>query len=86
MFWIMQATILIGFLIMGVVLLWLFPNFMVAGARTITSEPLKSLGLGFAVLVATPIVALILLVTVIGIPIGLSLIAAYGVALLSWGT
>jgi hypothetical protein len=38
--------------------------------------------LGFLVLIVTPIVGIILVITIIGIPVGLALGAAYMVALL----
>jgi hypothetical protein len=72
----------LGLLVAGVVLYLLLPRFTVAAAATIGSDPWKSLGLGFALLVATPVAVVLLLVTVIGIPLGLALLALYFVLLL----
>ena len=61
---------------------WLFPKFTVASAGRITSNPWKSLGLGVAILIATPIAVVILVSIVLGVWIGLSVLALYFVALL----
>jgi hypothetical protein len=66
----------------GIILFWLFPKFTVASAGRITSNPWKSLGLGVAILLATPIVVIILMSIVLGVWIGLSVLALYFVALL----
>lgn len=71
-----------GVIVCGVVLLLLFPGFAVSAAGTISSDPWKSLGVGFLVLIVTPIVGIILMVTIIGIPVGVVLGALYMVALL----
>jgi hypothetical protein len=73
----------LGLVVSGALLLLLFPRFGVAAARTVASDPGKSLGLGFALLVATPVAAVLLLVTVVGVPVGLVLLALYPVALLA---
>jgi cytoskeletal protein CcmA (bactofilin family) len=77
-----RIVFLAGMIVCGVVLLLLFPGFAVSAARTIRSNPWKSLGLGFLVLIVTPIVGIILMITIIGIPLGLALGALYMVALL----
>jgi hypothetical protein len=69
----------------GVALLLLFPGFLTTSARTIASDPWTSLGLGLLVLVATPPVGLVLLVSVLGIPLALMLLAVYAVALVAGG-
>jgi branched-chain amino acid transport system permease protein len=73
----------LGLAAAGALFLLLFPRFAVAAARTVASDPGKSLGLGFALLVATPVAALLLLITVVGVPLGLALFALYPVALLA---
>jgi hypothetical protein len=59
-----------------------FPNFSQRAARQVGEAPLRSLGLGFAVLVCAPVLAVLLLITVIGIPLSLMLITAYLLLLL----
>ena len=72
-----------GLFVVGAALLLIFPGFALGAARAIGSDPLKSLGLGFALLVATPVAALIAIVTLAGAMLGLALIALYLVALLA---
>ena len=79
---VVRIALLAGVIVCGVVLLLLFPGFAVSAARTIRSDPWKSLGLGFLLLIVTPIVGIILVITIIGIPVGLALGALYMVALL----
>jgi hypothetical protein len=67
---------------------------------TLSARPAASFGLGLVALIVTPVAAVMLLVTVLGLPIGLMAIALYlvaiflvrvffimwlGRALLSWG-
>jgi len=49
--------------------------------ETLRAQPLNSLLAGFTLLITVPIVALLLIVTVLGLPIGLVLAATYAVAL-----
>lgn len=69
--------------VVGVVLVLLFPRFLVTAARGIGDAPLKCLGLGLAVLVATPVAVALLLITVIGIPLALMVLTLYFVMLLA---
>lgn len=73
---------LLGLMAAGIVLFLLFSNFTLAAARTIGSHPWYSLGLGFALLVSTPIAACLLIITIVGMPLGLTVCALYAVALL----
>jgi len=66
----------------GILLFWLFPNFTLSSTGRISAEPWKSLGVGFVLLIATPIVVIVLMSIVLGLWIGLSLLALYFVALL----
>lgn len=76
------ATVLgLGFaaalVVLSVVFVLLFPGYAVAAAHAIGRQPWASLSLGFALLVATPIAAVIALATVIGSPLSAALIAIY---------
>jgi hypothetical protein len=78
----MAATVLgFGFaaalVVLSLVFVLLFPGYAVAAARAIGRRPWASLGLGFALLVAVPVGALLALVTVIGSPLSLALVAVY---------
>ena len=76
-----------GVFIAGALFLFVFPKFSSRAAQFIGSEPLKSVGLGFAVLVCVPVVGVILLITIIGIPLALMLVPLYCLLLfLGWVT
>lgn len=68
-------------IIASVVLFWLFPGFTMSAASRINSDPWKNLGLGFALLIVTPITAILLMSIVLGVWVGLSIFALYFVAL-----
>lgn len=67
----------------GLVALLAAPGGTLAAARTLAADPGKSLGLGFVALVVTPALALALFATVLGLWLGLVLLALYPVALLA---
>ncbi|WP_242344143.1 polymer-forming cytoskeletal protein [Anaeromyxobacter terrae] len=67
----------------GVVMILLFPRFTPAAAHTLEADPWRSLGLGAVALLGAPALVVALFATVIGIPLGLVLLAGYPVALLS---
>lgn len=60
-----------------------FPHYTVASVKRMGSDPWTSLGLGFIFTVVTPMVAFMLMLIVLGLWVGLSLLALYCVALLS---
>lgn len=64
-------------------LLLLMPAFTAGAAARLRASPWAALGIGVASLVALPIVVLLLFITILGIPLGLALTAAYPVALLA---
>jgi cytoskeletal protein CcmA (bactofilin family) len=59
----------------------LVPRLLDAASATVGLRAWSSLGLGFAVLVATPVAALLLFTTLVGVPLGIVLLALYAVAL-----
>ena len=67
----------IALLALGAVQVLVLPKLSFAAARLGMAEPWKSLGLGFALLVAVPIGIAILMSTLIGIILGLVLAALY---------
>lgn len=69
-------------LVAGIVLFLLFPGYTMSAAGRVSTDPWKSLGIGFALLVVTPITALLLMIIVLGVWVGLSILALYFVALL----
>ena len=73
----------LALLIAGITLYLLFPRYTVAAARRIGADPWSCLGLGFVFLVATPFLAALLMLILLGFWVGLALLALYGVALLA---
>ncbi len=69
-------------IIASFVLFWLFPGFTLSTVDRIKSSPWQSLGLGFLLLVVTPLVVVLLLSIVLGIWVALTMLALYLVALL----
>lgn len=67
----------ITLMVTGIVLYLLFPIATVGAARTVNTSPWRSLGLGFAVLAATPLVVLLLFISFVGIWLGLLALALY---------
>ncbi|NDL67453.1 polymer-forming cytoskeletal protein [Anaerotalea alkaliphila] len=63
-----------------VIRLWK-PEFWNRTAELVQGQPLKTLGIGAIALVMTPILVILVMVTVIGIPLGVLLGIAYGVSL-----
>jgi hypothetical protein len=59
----------------------LFPGFTMSAVAKISSDPLKILGAGFLGLIIVPVTAALLMAIVLGIWIGLSIVALYLVAL-----
>jgi len=77
-----RIGMLLSLMVTGVVLLLLFPRFAAATTGGIAQAPWKSLGLGLAVLTATPLVILLLLASFLGAWLGFILLALYLIALL----
>jgi hypothetical protein len=67
----------VGVFVAGALFLALFPGYSTRAAETIGREPLKVLGLGLAILVCVPFVAIVLLITIIGIPLALLFVPLY---------
>jgi len=68
---------LLAILVFGLLLILLYRFYTINSVQKAFKSPFKSLGVGFLILVVTPIVSIILLITVIGIPIAI-------VVTLSW--
>ena len=79
---------LLGFILStaGALLVWfignaLKPDLWTGLTRSIFSEPGKTMGTGALALILTPVLVVILMVTVIGLPVGILLLMAYGITL-----
>ena len=81
------ATLMVtlSLILTGIVYYLLFPQFSVTTARRIEQLPLASLGLGFAVLILTPVVIVILFSLGVTFMLGLLLLAAYLLMVVSGG-
>jgi cytoskeletal protein CcmA (bactofilin family) len=66
-----------GLILLGAVQILLCPNFSIEAARTIGKRPWPALGLGFAILVAGPVLIAILAGIIVGIPLAIALISLY---------
>lgn len=77
-----SILMILGFLIVGILILKLFPRGVFAVDReTRRSPPVKAL-LGFGLIVASVVLIVISMVSVVGIPLGLLLLALFVAALL----
>lgn len=65
--------------IVGLLMLRFLPIFTKQAVEAVENKPWLTLGIGFLTLIVTPIAALILMATVVGLPLGLIALAAYGV-------
>ncbi|NQT31751.1 MAG: hypothetical protein HQ588_05395 [Deltaproteobacteria bacterium] len=75
---------IVGFLMalaLGVVLVLIAPRRLTALTEAVRTKPWHSLGWGAVLLVVTPIAAVIICITVVGVPIGLIALALYGIAI-----
>lgn len=75
----------LGLILTGIVYYLLFPRFSVASARNIGKAPLPSLGLGFLVLLLTPLLIIILFSVGVGFLLGILLAAIYLLMVVSGG-
>lgn len=71
----------ISSLIIGLLLIRFYPNFMNLGLEKLEEKPWTNLGVGFAVLFLTPILLILMMITLIGIPLALILGFSYGLML-----
>jgi hypothetical protein len=69
--------------ILGATLILAFPTFAAGTIRTLGAEPWKSVGLGAGALVGLPVLAILLMVTVVGAAVGVAGLALYALALVA---
>lgn len=74
-------VMLIGLWLLGAVMLLLAPNFVRDVGRSLTRRPLPSLGVGLLIAIAGLPLALLLALTVIGLPLAFGVLSAYFFAL-----
>ncbi len=71
-----------GVLVLGALLVLVLPRFTKEAAATVRNSAPASLGLGLAVLVLVPILAVFLCLTIIGIPLAFAVLLGYGLLLM----
>jgi cytoskeletal protein CcmA (bactofilin family) len=76
---------LVAALVTGLVLVWLAPRLVHRVNRTLLDRPGQSVLWGLAVTILAPVVIILLMVTIIGIPVGLLLAALWVLALATSG-
>jgi hypothetical protein len=72
----------VGLMMTGIVLFLLFPGFTRLAAQTVGSDFFTSLGLGALLCVTVPVLAILAMFTILGIPLGLILFLVYLASLL----
>jgi hypothetical protein len=79
------VTLSFGMMLLGALLVLALPRFSRDAAASIRNMPWQSLGIGCAMLVGVPVLLVVLVVTLIGIPLAVLLAFAYGALLvLGW--
>ena len=69
-------------LVLGLVFELLFKKYKKAVVVTVTQRPWISVLLGLAALILTPIIAVLLLITAVGVPLGIILLLVYGIGII----
>ncbi|MCG2594069.1 hypothetical protein LZ009_14910 [Ramlibacter sp. XY19] len=80
--WVGGILAFLGVLAVAALFLLAAPAFGAAAAQRVRSTPWTAFGLGLATLLALPMLAVLLFVTVLGIPVAFAILALYPVALL----
>jgi hypothetical protein len=75
--WISLVLLLLGTLMVGLLLIAIFPRFTSAAGATVRTRPWAAAAVGFALVLCVPVAALLLLVSFIGAPFGLLLLFVY---------
>ncbi|MDE2297752.1 MAG: hypothetical protein KGK18_06260, partial [Burkholderiales bacterium] len=81
--WIGLLVGYLGLLAAAAVLVLLFPKFSADAPQMIRAAPWRALALGMAVLVGVPVLAVLLFITLLGIPLGIAVFALYPLLLLA---
>lgn len=68
--WALGLTVLLALVVVGTLLLVIFPDATRAAARTVIADPARSVLVGLLVVVATPLAVAVLVLTLLGIPLG----------------
>lgn len=77
-----KIFLLIGLMVMGSLLVLLFPNFTGTVEKAFATNPGKSLAVGFGLLIGLPIIGVLFIITLLGIPLGLTVFFLYPMLLM----
>jgi cytoskeletal protein CcmA (bactofilin family) len=77
-----RALFMAGLTVIAIALFLIFPRFTVRAARTIGSDPVKSLAVGLLLFATIPVLAILSMITILGIPLGIIIFVCYSIALL----
>jgi cytoskeletal protein CcmA (bactofilin family) len=80
--WIALVFAVIGMLIVGMALIGMFPHYSAASGAVLWQRPWASLAMGFALVLCVPVAAVLLLVSLLGAPLGGLLLMLYPVLLM----
>jgi cytoskeletal protein CcmA (bactofilin family) len=81
--WIGALFTFVALLACAAFLLLVFPRYSCRAAALVEDEPGLAMVIGFATLIGLPVLAMLLLITILGIPLALALLALYPAALLT---
>ncbi|MDH5541199.1 MAG: hypothetical protein OEY03_17505 [Rhizobacter sp.] len=80
--WVGAVMGYLGLLAAGAVFMMLFPKFAVDTPEMLHASPWLSLAVGFSALVGVPVLAVLLFITLLGIPLGIAALSLYPLLLL----
>jgi cytoskeletal protein CcmA (bactofilin family) len=72
---------LLGAVVVGLLIAWLFPRSLIGTKHSMATRPWASLGLGAAVLFLTPLVLILVAVTIVGLPLAVITLALWGIGI-----
>jgi cytoskeletal protein CcmA (bactofilin family) len=81
--WVGAVLGYLGLLAAGAVFVLLLPKFSAEAPEALRSAPWLSLAIGFGMLVGVPVLAVLLCITLVGIPLGIAAFALYPLLLLT---
>ncbi|MDZ7798734.1 MAG: hypothetical protein U5L76_03920 [Patescibacteria group bacterium] len=79
--WFTNLTSFFGLIIVGLILIWIFEDKVKKVSKRMLIKPGQSMLYGLAILIITPIVSIILMITIIGLPLGIIMLLLYGIAI-----
>ena len=77
-----KLMLLVWLLVAGLIISTFMAPKMVASTKRVRAAPLKMMGAGLGFLVLVPIMSVFLLISVIGMPVGISMMASYPLAII----